>query len=250
MFLTEYAIYFESVVAPVLCPKYYINFEFARTSSFHWRFIGHILRQQPDNDCVTALTWTPEGKRKRSRPKTTWRRTVEKERSKAGWQSWREVRTAAQDRNRWRAHVEALCTNLAPGDEWVSEWVSVSILLNPWSSKLLLSRYLYCYFRLRSLLFWRVADYVSTFFLGLRFALWKVSLIHNCKLVNLFGRHLTVSLLQGNVVPFLLCFSLVHINCAEFRLLFHLFSTYVGVFLSFPHKRGCIPFWTALKVSS
>ena len=80
-----------------------------------WRFIGHILRQQPDNDCVTALTWTPEGKRKRGRPKTTWRRTVEKERSKAGWQSWREVRTAAQDRNRWRAHVEALCANLAPG---------------------------------------------------------------------------------------------------------------------------------------
>ena len=81
-----------------------------------WRFIGHILRQQPDNDCVTALTWTPEGKRKRGRPKTTWRRTVEKERSKAGWQSWGEVRTAAQDRNRWRAHVEALCANLAPGD--------------------------------------------------------------------------------------------------------------------------------------
>ena len=69
-----------------------------------WRFIGHILRQQPDNDCVTALTWTPEGKRKRGRPKTTWRRTVEKERSKAGWQSWREARTAAQDRNRWKAH--------------------------------------------------------------------------------------------------------------------------------------------------
>ncbi len=72
-----------------------------------WRFIGHILRQQPD----------PEGKRKRGRPKTTWRRTVEKERSKAGWQSWREVRTAAQDRNRWRAYVEALCANLAPGDK-------------------------------------------------------------------------------------------------------------------------------------
>jgi len=25
-----------------------------------WRFIGHILRQQPDNDRVTALTWTPK----------------------------------------------------------------------------------------------------------------------------------------------------------------------------------------------
>jgi len=81
------------------------------------RFIGHILRQQPDNDCVTALTWTPEGKGKRGRPKTTWRRsTVEKERSKAGWQSWREVRTAAQDMNRWKAHVEALCAILARGD--------------------------------------------------------------------------------------------------------------------------------------
>ena len=82
-----------------------------------WRFIGHILRQQPDNDCVSALTWTPEGRRKRGRPKTTWRRTVEKERSKAGWQSWSEVRTAPQDRNRWKAHVEALCATLAPGDK-------------------------------------------------------------------------------------------------------------------------------------
>ena len=52
-----------------------------------WRFIGHILRQQPDNDCVTALTWTTEGKRKRGWPNTTWQRTVEKERSKAGWKS-------------------------------------------------------------------------------------------------------------------------------------------------------------------
>ena len=38
-----------------------------------------------------------------------WRRTVEKKRSKAGCQSWEEVRTVAQDRNRWRTHVEALC---------------------------------------------------------------------------------------------------------------------------------------------
>ena len=81
------------------------------------RFIGHILRQQPDNDCVTALTWTPEGRRKRGRPKTAWRRTVEKKRSTAGWQSWSEVHTAAQDRNRWKAYVEALCATLAPGDK-------------------------------------------------------------------------------------------------------------------------------------
>ena len=82
-----------------------------------WRFIGHILSQQPDNDCVTALTWTPGGKRKgagQKQPGT--QRTVEKERSKVGWQSWREVRTAAQDRNRWKADVEALCAIFAPGD--------------------------------------------------------------------------------------------------------------------------------------
>ena len=82
-----------------------------------WRFIGHILRQQPENDCVTPDMY-PRGKEK-ERPTTNnlvRRRTVEKERYKAGWQSWREVRTAAQGRNRWRAHVEGLCANLAPGD--------------------------------------------------------------------------------------------------------------------------------------
>ncbi len=43
-----------------------------------WKFIGHIL-QDPNNDCDVALTSAPEGKRKRGRPKTTWRRTVESE---------------------------------------------------------------------------------------------------------------------------------------------------------------------------
>jgi len=74
-----------------------------------WRFLGHILRQQPDNDCVTALTWTPEGIRKeKERPaKTTWRRTVEKERSKAGWQSWREVqrKTGIDGKHMWRPYA-------------------------------------------------------------------------------------------------------------------------------------------------
>ena len=32
-----------------------------------------------------------EGNRRRGRPKTTWRRTVEKERQEAGWKSWEEV---------------------------------------------------------------------------------------------------------------------------------------------------------------
>ena len=45
-----------------------------------WKIIGHILRQDRRNDCNTAMTWTPEGKRKKGRPKMTWRRTEERER--------------------------------------------------------------------------------------------------------------------------------------------------------------------------
>ena len=74
-----------------------------------WNFIGHILRHKEHTDCVTALTWAPDGKRKRGRPKTTWRRTVEKERSLAGWRTWSEAKNTAADRNKWKHCVEALC---------------------------------------------------------------------------------------------------------------------------------------------
>ena len=42
--------------------------------------IGHILRRDRNVNTNIALSWTPEGKRRRGRPKTTWRRTVERER--------------------------------------------------------------------------------------------------------------------------------------------------------------------------
>ena len=48
-----------------------------------WNWLGHILGREGGNDRFTALGWTPEGRRARGRPKTTWRRTVEKERNKA-----------------------------------------------------------------------------------------------------------------------------------------------------------------------
>ena len=41
--------------------------------------MGHILRKEPNNHQRIALRWTPEGKRKRGRPKETWRCTVERE---------------------------------------------------------------------------------------------------------------------------------------------------------------------------
>ena len=44
-----------------------------------WKFIGHIMRKELQNDCRTALTWAPEGPQKQGRPRTTWRRTAERE---------------------------------------------------------------------------------------------------------------------------------------------------------------------------
>ena len=71
-----------------------------------WTWIGHVLRM--DNSCLprVALTWAPEGKRKRGRPKETWRRTVEKERIAMGFNSWVEAGMAAANRVSWRKTVK------------------------------------------------------------------------------------------------------------------------------------------------
>ena len=42
--------------------------------------IGHVLRQDRNSNTNIALTWKPEGRRRRGRPKMTWQRTVERER--------------------------------------------------------------------------------------------------------------------------------------------------------------------------
>ena len=52
-----------------------------------WNWLGHILKREGENDSWTGLGWTPEGRRARGRPITTWRRTVERERNKAGWRA-------------------------------------------------------------------------------------------------------------------------------------------------------------------
>ncbi|KAI0229379.1 hypothetical protein LSAT2_020211, partial [Lamellibrachia satsuma] len=73
-----------------------------------WKWVGHILRMEKNSNCETALTWTPEGRRKVGRPKTTWRSTIENERRILGWNSWNEARRVAADRTRWRRFTSAL----------------------------------------------------------------------------------------------------------------------------------------------
>ena len=67
-----------------------------------WKYIGHILRKNPDDHQRTALRWTPDGRRNRGRPKETWRRTVERELKLYGLTSWEAAAAVANDRHQWR----------------------------------------------------------------------------------------------------------------------------------------------------
>lgn len=74
-----------------------------------WRWIGHTLRKPHDSICRQALKWNPQGKRRRGRPKQTWRRKVDNELVEAGI-TWNEATTTASNRTRWKVLSEALCS--------------------------------------------------------------------------------------------------------------------------------------------
>ncbi len=75
------------------------------------RWLGHVLTMEQDTKI--ALRWTPPGKRKPWRSKTTWHRTVTQELEQMNL-SWGEAQHAARDRMHWRVLIEALCPT---GDE-------------------------------------------------------------------------------------------------------------------------------------
>uniref|UniRef100_H3B4N3 Reverse transcriptase domain-containing protein n=1 Tax=Latimeria chalumnae TaxID=7897 RepID=H3B4N3_LATCH len=64
-----------------------------------WCWIGHLLRMSNKRHLKHALTWTPQGKRNRGRPKGTWRNTVETERQRFD-KTWSEFKWLAQDRRK------------------------------------------------------------------------------------------------------------------------------------------------------
>ena len=74
-----------------------------------WHWIGHVLRRGPESNERIALTWSPDGKRKRGRPRLTWRRHAIKERDNLGWPSWTMAREAALDRKDWVSTIAASC---------------------------------------------------------------------------------------------------------------------------------------------
>nr|XP_022299023.1 uncharacterized protein LOC111107908 [Crassostrea virginica] len=73
-----------------------------------FRWLGHVLRMTNERLPKVALRWTPPGKRKPGRPRTTWRRTVLAELQDLGY-SLGQAQHLAKDRVKWRKLVAALC---------------------------------------------------------------------------------------------------------------------------------------------
>ena len=74
-----------------------------------WVWIRHTHRKPASSTAHQALTWNPQGKRKRGRPRNSWRRDTEAELKQQGT-NWCGMTRAAQNRVRWRGVVDGLCS--------------------------------------------------------------------------------------------------------------------------------------------
>ena len=79
-----------------------------------WGWLGHTLRKPATNITHQALTWNPQGKRNRGRPKNTWRRDLQKDVQATGM-GWRQLVATAQNRGRWRTVVDGLSSQRRDG---------------------------------------------------------------------------------------------------------------------------------------
>ena len=77
-----------------------------------WKWIGHTLRRPATSTARQALTWNPQGHRKRGRPRMSWRRSVLAD-AKDMRKSWGELERVARDRSAWRKLVNGLCPTVS-----------------------------------------------------------------------------------------------------------------------------------------
>ena len=73
--------------------------EFIRTNRLRW--FGHLYRRGENNILKKIYNFEQHGRRKRGRPKTTWKRVTEEDINSRGLQ-----RRTALDRAEWRRHLE------------------------------------------------------------------------------------------------------------------------------------------------
>ena len=64
---------------------------------------------------IMKIFW-PERKRKKGRPKETWRRMAEKELKEMGWKTWEAAARVAADRQQWNDMCSALCSTRSEED--------------------------------------------------------------------------------------------------------------------------------------
>ena len=79
-----------------------------------WGWIGHTLRKPVSSITLQALTWNPQGKRKRGRPRHRWRRDTEAQ-LKQQRTFWSGMARTAQNRVQWRGVVIGLCSVRSDG---------------------------------------------------------------------------------------------------------------------------------------
>ncbi|VDP55937.1 unnamed protein product [Schistosoma margrebowiei] len=74
-----------------------------------WKWIGHTLRKS--SNCIRrqALSWNPEEKQKRGRPKNTLHREIEADMKRMN-RNWKEMERIVKDRVGWRMLVSSLCS--------------------------------------------------------------------------------------------------------------------------------------------
>ena len=70
------------------------------------RWYGHVLRRDDDSVLRVALNLEVSGKRKRGRPKKTWKKQVEEETEKIG------LKEDALRRGKWRDGVQAIAEGM------------------------------------------------------------------------------------------------------------------------------------------
>ena len=79
-----------------------------------WGWIGHTLRKPASSTTHQALTWSPQGRRKRGRPRNSLRQDTEVE-LKQQVTNWSGMARAAQKRVRWRGVVDGQCSTGSDG---------------------------------------------------------------------------------------------------------------------------------------
>ena len=81
-----------------------------------WGWLGHTLRNPNSNITTQTLTWNHQGKRKRRRPKNTWRLDLEADITQTGL-SWKQLEMIAQDRRPLREVAHGLYSRRSQGSK-------------------------------------------------------------------------------------------------------------------------------------